>query len=114
MTKLEKLFQEAVCTETAAVGQLVSCGCGEIHTSDEGDQVRYGEFAGLRIVLGCECESASSFGNMLWQNRHSAARFLRGMSHALEVDRAALICVLPPAAATEPETAGEFGGGERA
>lgn len=97
MTKLETAFQEAICTETAAFGDEIQCGCQQIYKREdpEDSPIQYGVFSGHVIVKGCGCPFSSSFGGMLWGHRHAVARFLRGMGQALRMDIAEVESVLP-------------------
>lgn len=93
MIKIEKAFQEAVCTEeTKHADDQVECGCGAIQT---GAGIEYGTFGGVVIAKGCSCQSSGNLAGMLWSHRHALARFLRGMSDALRSDLKEVEAVLP-------------------
>ena len=95
MTTLERVFQDAFCTEPVPVGTTVLCGCQQEHESTEEKPVLIGAISGIPVVKGCTCEAASKAGNMIYGNRHKIAAFLRGMSDALKEDSERMLRVLP-------------------
>ena len=87
INKLLQCLYTVVCVE--GPGDCV-CACGAGYTDR-----KYGTFAGFLLADGCDCPPANQVGNVIWSSRHTIAGFLRGMSDALEEDRARMLHVLP-------------------